>query len=198
MAHNHFHPDSYPEFVRGEIPQYDELEDTVATATEAVTAKRILDLGAGTGETARRALEKQPGARVVLVDASAEMLEAARQALSQDRIEQIVVRELEDPLPDGPFDLVVSALAIHHLESADKRLIFRRIHEALADGGRFVFADVFVPDDPARAATPVSSPLDRPDRLDDQLGWMREAGFEVRVVWASGDLAVVTGDRPVR
>jgi len=197
LAHNHFHPDSYPELVRGEVPQYDELEDAVASATEAVTAVRILDLGAGTGETARRVLEKHPGARVVLVDASAEMLEAAHKTLSEDRIERIVVRELEDPLPDGPFDLVVSALAIHHLESADKRLLFRRIREVLAGGGRFVFADVFVPDDPARAKTPVSSSLDRPDRLDDQLAWMRGAGLETRVVWSSGDLAVVTGDRPV-
>ena len=198
MAHNHFEPDIYLEFVRSEVPHYDELEDAVASATEELAATRVLDLGSGTGETARRVLEKHPGARVVLVDASAEMLEAARRTLAEDRIEQIVVRELEDPLPDGPFDLVVSALAIHHLESADKRLLFRSIREALADGGRFVFADVFVPDDPARASTPVSSSLDRPDRLDDQLGWLREAGLESRVVWSSGDLAVVTGDRPVR
>ena len=198
LAHNHFHPDSYPAHVRGEVPHYDELEDTVADATEALMAARILDLGAGTGETAQRVLAKHPGARIVLVDASAEMLGAAREALSRDRIEQIVVRRLEDPLPDGPFDLVVSALAIHHLESADKRLLFRRIGEVLAGGGRFVFADVFVPDDPALAKTPVSSSLDRPDRLDDQLSWLREAGLEPHVVWSSGDLAVVTADRPAQ
>jgi tRNA (cmo5U34)-methyltransferase len=198
VAHNHFHPGSYPEHVRSEVPRYEELEDAVAGATETVSAKRILDLGAGTGETARRVLEKHSGARVVLVDASAEMLEAARAALAADSVEQIIVRRLEEPLPDGLFDLIVSALAIHHLESADKRHLFRRIGELLADGGRFVFADVFAPDDPARAGAPVSSPFDRPDRLNDQLGWMREAGLEPRVVWSSGDLAVVTGDHPAQ
>jgi len=198
LAHNHFQPDIYLEFVRSEVPHYDELEDAVAGATEELAATRILDLGSGTGETARRVLAKHPRARVVLVDASAEMLEAAREVLAEDRVEQVIVSRLEDALPDGPFDLVVSALAIHHLESADKRLLFRRIGEVLAGGGRFVFADVFVPDDPALAKTPVSSSLDRPDRLDDQLSWLREAGLEPRVVWSSGDLAVVTVDRPAQ
>lgn len=197
MAHHHFEPDIYLEFVRGEVPRYDELEDAVASATEALAATRILDLGAGTGETARRVLIKHPDARVVLVDASAEMLEAARLALPEDRIEKIVVRQLEDPLPDGPFDLVVSALAVHHLESADKRRLFRRIAESLKPGGRFVLADVVIPDDPSQAISPLDSPYDQPDRLDDQLGWLKEAGLEPCEVWTSGDLAVVTYDRPV-
>ena len=198
MAHHHFEPDIYLEFVRSHVLHYDELQDTVAVATEALAATRILDLGAGTGETARRVLEKHPGARVVLVDASAEMLEAARLALPEDRVEQIIVRQLEDPLPDGPFDLVVSALAVHHLESAEKRLLFRRIAEALEPGGRFVLADVIIPDDPSWAVSPLDSPYDRPNRLDDQLQWMGEAGLEPSVVWVCGDLAVVKGDRPIK
>ncbi len=197
MADHHFEPDNYAEFVHGEVPLYDELQDAVAAATETLAAARILDLGAGTGETARRILEKHPEARVVLVDASAEMLEAARLALPADRIEQIVVRQLEDPLPDGPFDLVVSALAVHHLDSSGKQLLFRRIAEALKPGGRFVLADVVVPDDPSRAIAPLDSPYDQPDRIDDQLGWMGEAGLESGVVWSSDDLAVAVGNRPI-
>ena len=196
MAHHHFEPDIYLEFVRSHVAHYDELEETVAGATEALAVTRILDLGAGTGETARRVLEKHTGARAVLVDASAEMLEAARLALPKGRVEQIVVRQLEDPLPEGPFDLVVSALAVHHLESADKQVLFQRIAELVRPGGRFVLADVFVPDDPSRALSPLDSPYDRPDRLDDQLTWLAEAGLEPCVVWISGDLAVVRADRP--
>jgi tRNA (cmo5U34)-methyltransferase len=197
VAHLHFEPNSYAEQVRSKVPQYDELEDALAGATEELAATRILDLGSGTGETARRVLAKHPGARVVLVDAAAEMLEAARASLAEDRIEQITVQRLEDPLPDGLFDLIVSALAIHHLESADKRLLFQRISKALRPGGRFVFADVIGPKDPERAATSASSPFDRPDRLDDQLTWLGEAGLEPHVVWSSGDLAVVKADRPI-
>ena len=68
MAQNHFDPDSYLEFVRLEIPEYDELEEIVAEAASTPAAARILDLGSGTGETARRVLERHPGASIVLVD----------------------------------------------------------------------------------------------------------------------------------
>jgi tRNA (cmo5U34)-methyltransferase len=198
LSQNHFQPEVYPEFVRRQVPKYEELEDAVADSTQPVNATRILDLGAGTGETARRVLERHPDARVVLVDSSPEMLEAARESLAEQRVERIVVRRLEDPLPDGPFDLVVSALAIHHLESADKRLLFQRVAAALRPGGRFVLADVVLTDDLETAAPHASSHFDRPDRLDDQLAWLAEAGLEPCVVWSSRDLAVVAGDRPAQ
>ncbi|MBI4769743.1 MAG: class I SAM-dependent methyltransferase, partial [Chloroflexi bacterium] len=38
-------------------------------------APRLIDLGAGTGSLAERALARWPGARVVCVDSSAEMIE---------------------------------------------------------------------------------------------------------------------------
>ena len=196
MAQNHFEPDSYLEFVRLEIPEYDELEETVAEAASTSATARILDLGAGTGETARRVLERHPGASIVLVDSSAEMLAAAREALAEDRVESVLVQRLEDPLPPGPFDLVVSALAVHHLESADKQVLFERIAGVLKPGGRFVLADVIVPRDPWLASTPVISEFDRPDRLDDQLAWMGEAGLEPSVLWTNGDLAVIAARRP--
>lgn len=196
MAQNHFEPDSYLEFVRVEIPVYDEFEDAVAEAASTPAATRILDLGSGTGETARRVLERHPGARIVLVDSSAEMLAAAREALAEDRIESVQVQRLEDPLPLGPFDLVVSALAVHHLESADKKVLFRRISELLKPGGRFILADVVVPQNSKLASTPIASEFDRPDRLDDQLAWIGEAGLEASVLWTSGDLVLVAARRP--
>ena len=37
------------------------------------------------------------------------------------------LQDLRDPLPDGPFDLVFSALAIHHLDAAAKADLFARV-----------------------------------------------------------------------
>jgi tRNA (cmo5U34)-methyltransferase len=196
LAQNHFQPDIYPEYVRLKVPEYDELEETVAEAASTPAAARILDLGAGTGETARRVLKRHPGASIVLVDSSAEMLAAARETLAEDRVESVLVQQLEDPLPPGPFDLVVSALAVHHLESADKQVLFQRIAGVLKPGGRFVLADVIVPQDTELASTPVASEFDRPDRLDDQLAWISEAGLEPSVLWTNGDLAVIAACRP--
>ena len=51
--------------MRDAIPVYDAFQDAVADAGASVPAQRILDLGTGTGETARRVLGRHPGARVV-------------------------------------------------------------------------------------------------------------------------------------
>src|SRR5262245_62724772 len=53
-----------------------------------------------------------------------------RSSLPPDRVSLLVGR-LEDPLPQGPFDLVVSALAVHHLDAASKADLFRRIAATL-------------------------------------------------------------------
>ncbi len=63
--------------------------------------------------------------------------------------------DLTDPLPTGPFDLVASALAIHHLEGPDRADLFARIAGVLRPGGRFALGDVVIPVDPADAVTPV-------------------------------------------
>ncbi len=66
----------------------------------------------------------------------------------------------------------------------------------LAPGGRFVLGDVIVPEDPADAATPLTSDHDRPDTVADQLDWLAAAGFEATVVWRAGDLVVLGAERP--
>jgi tRNA (cmo5U34)-methyltransferase len=190
----HFTPERYLALMRDAIPDYDEFEDEVATATTAASGARILDLGTGTGETARRVLELRPSARLTALDASAEMLELAKAVLPGHRVDRYVVGGLTDALPAGPFDVVVSALAVHHLEGASKADLFRRIASALVPSGRFVMGDVVVPDDPDDAVTPVSPEHDRPDRPAALMGWLRDAGFEPDVVWSRRDLAVFAAD----
>ena len=67
------------------------------------------------------------------------MLEQARERLA-DRA-RYMAGDLTDPLPAGPWDAVVSALAIHHLRDADKARLFTRVREALRPGGVFVNAE---------------------------------------------------------
>jgi tRNA (cmo5U34)-methyltransferase len=119
----HFYPEGYLELVRREVPGYDGLQDAVAQATSGPRRRSILDLGAGTGVTSLRVLAQHPGAQLAGVDESSEMLEHARHALPGA---DLLVARLEDPLPEGPFDLVVSALAVHHLDGPGKADLFRR------------------------------------------------------------------------
>ncbi|HVN62553.1 MAG TPA: class I SAM-dependent methyltransferase [Gaiellaceae bacterium] len=192
MGQYHFTPERYLESVQAEVPDYETLQERTAAAVG--TAGEILELGVGTGETARRVLERHPGARLVGIDESPPMLEQAR--LSLPASADLRVGRLQDALPAGPFDAVVSALAVHHLTAAEKRDLFARVLAVLRPGGVFVLADVVVPDDSADVVTPIEEGYDLPDRLDDQLGWLREAGFEPEVVWAARDVAVVRATRP--
>ena len=192
MNQFHFTPERYLELMHEELPRYDELQEHVAAACAGVRTRRMLELGTGTGETSRRVLEVVPAATLVGVDESPPMLGRARAALPEDRVEELVVARLEDPLPPGPFGLVFSALAVHHLDSARKRDLFERVHAALEPGGRFVLADVVLPEDPADAVTPVETGFDLPDSLADQLEWLTAAGFDPLVAWAWKDCAVVT------
>ncbi len=187
-----FDPATYAETVRAEIPAYEKFQELVVLAAYAEwRGGRVLELGTGTGETARRLLERLDDALIVSVDESAEMLHAAAHNLPADRVE-LVQGRLQDPLPQGSFDLVVSALAIHHLDHHEKPDLFSRIRAALGPGGRFVLADVIVPEEPYAAVIPLTPAYDKPSPLADQLRWLRDAGFRsVDVVWRHDDLAIV-------
>jgi tRNA (cmo5U34)-methyltransferase len=190
MNQFHFEPGTYLANMHTDIPVFDELQEETAKATEGIAAYDILELGVGTGETAKRVLERHREARLVGIDESEAMLAAA------DMAADLRVSRLEDPLPEGPFDLVVSCLAIHHLDAEGKRDLFGRIAEVMRPGGRFVLADVVIPERQEDAVTPTTPGFDRPDPLPDQLEWLREAGFEAETTWSWKDLAVVRADLP--
>jgi tRNA (cmo5U34)-methyltransferase len=186
-------PHAYPRTIREEVHDYERLQDEVVRAASDIGARTILDLGVGAGETAARILDVHPDARVVGIDSSREMLDAAARLLPSERA-ALVQQDLNDPLPEGRFDLAVSALAIHHLESDAKATLFERVAGRLVPGGRFVIGDVIVPEDPAHAVIEIEPGYDFPSRLDEHVRWLRAAGFTPEVVWVSKDLAVLSAD----
>jgi len=107
---------------------------------------RVLDLGTGTGVPAQRVLQDFPGANVICVDKSAEMMEigCAKLAEHGDRV-RFVQADLEDPawnngLPDKS-DAIVSALAFNLLTDGAKQRLFAQCYEMLEAHGRLVFSD---------------------------------------------------------
>ncbi len=191
---HHFDPVTYREMIRADVPDFDVLQKRLVAETDR-GARRILELGTGTGETAQRLLTRHPEATLVGIDASGPMLASARAVLPAGQV-CLRVGHLQDPLPPGPFDLVASALCVHHLTGRQKADLFRRIGQVLAPGGRFVLADVIVPEDPADAVAPLTPGYDKPSPLTEQLEWLVRAGLRPRVPWSSGDLAVVVADSP--
>jgi release factor glutamine methyltransferase len=74
-----------------------------------VPAPRVLDVGTGTGAIALALADEVPGAKVVAIDSSQDALSLARQNAAHTGLEvELLPRDLNDGLPPGPFDLVVS------------------------------------------------------------------------------------------
>ena len=185
-------PETYLTEMLEEIPGYDDLQKAVAAATDTVTFETVLELGTGTGETALRVLAGQPSVRWVGIDASEPMLARARERLPDADLR---LARLEDPLPAGPFDLVISALAVHHLDADGKRGLFERVGRVT---DAFVLGDVVVPERPEDAVIEIDGVYDVPSSVADQLNWLRKAGFDADATFVRPDLAVFRALKPRR
>lgn len=190
----------YDDARRRLVPGFDEF---YGAAVEAVRLgggepSRVLDLGAGTGLLASALRSAWPGLELTLTDAAGAMLEEARGRLGVDRV-SYVRADLVEPLPAGPWDAIVSALAIHHLSDEEKRDLFVRARGELRDGGVFVNAEQVIgpseaftacyrawherrareagSDDAEWAGAEERMSFDRCSDVESQLRWLRDAGF---------------------
>jgi tRNA (cmo5U34)-methyltransferase len=201
--------------------------DAFYAAVPAQIARRpdeplaVLDLGAGTGLVSQQIAHAFPHARFTLVDAAERMLDVARERFADEPVGRFrfAVGDLATfPLPERQ-EVVASALAIHHLEHDDKRRLFARIFTALVPGGVFVNAEQVrgetaaveraqheswlarvracgVPHDDLTAALERMT-ADRLATLDEQLGWLRDAGFVgVRCAFRDERFAVYAARKP--
>ncbi len=211
------HAAEYDALRRRLVPDYDGFYGAVPEVLKRVVpgvVRRVLDLGAGTGLLSATVADAFPQAELELLDASEPMLALGRRRLG-DAVSAVHVGDMSGALPPGPFDAVVSALAIHHLEHTDQLALMERVHTALAPGGVFVNAEQVDGPTPeltalyaqrwaedCRALGATEAEIDaarermRHDRCTDvetQLHWLRDAGFVVAdCTYKSWRFAVLT------
>jgi trans-aconitate methyltransferase len=175
MSHQfHVDPATYVEQIRAALPGYDQLQ---IQAVEAILfePRRVLELGIGTGETTRRLLARFPNAQVTGVDASAEMVSRARKLGVDARVAQI-----EQPLPEGPWDLVIAVLSVHHLTGEQKRALFLSVRE---QSRSLVLGDQVTAE---THALPPEAGVDFLEDAKDLCAWC-----DGELVWRRDDLAVI-------
>jgi tRNA (cmo5U34)-methyltransferase len=170
----------------------------------------VLDVGGGYGALTAEVLEERSDAQVVLHDYSEAMIEKAKERLARfgDRVTYMIADMAEPGWSDdlgGPFDAVVSALAIHNLDALEIiQRVYGDLFALLRLGGCIFNLDLLFPEgsgladlyrrDPSR-----DSRWDvhvYPAGLQTQLCWLRNAGFsEVDCVWKDLDQGLLWGLR---
>lgn len=162
---------------------------------------KVLDLGGGYGEFARQVLEAFPSSTVVLHDYSTPMIAAARQRLAPfgERVD-FALSDLSQPGWSnglgGPFDAVVSSIAIHNLrQPALIHDVYREVATVVAPGGAFLNLDYIFPRSPLlselygrasggwRAGATASPAHVDEASLENQLRWLLEGFDEVDCLW---------------
>jgi tRNA (cmo5U34)-methyltransferase len=185
-----------------------EAETVIVDHVLPPTVTRVLDLGTGDGRLIATILLRWPTAAAVGLDISEVLLDSARTTF--DGADRVSLRrhDLMEALPSdlGRFDAVVSGLAIHHLPHDRKRSLFAEAFSSLDPGGVFCMFDVVsspTRELHARAQAALAfgpedqHPSDQPARLEDQLLWLREVGFDhVDCFWKWLELAVLAGTKP--
>ena len=182
-------------------------------------ATQILDLGAGTGLIAALIRARFPDASLHLIDLSAAMLAKARERFEGDTRTTFEVADYSVAALQGRYNAVVSALSIHHLEDDAKRALFDSIMNVLLPGGVFVNAEQVMGSTPAleerykrewlhkvralgATEQQISDSLfrqqeDRCASVEDQMAWMRSAGFSDVDCWfKDGRFATLAGTKP--
>ena len=175
--HLHSDPETYLAKSRAEIPRFDELQDAAIAAVPG-EPRRVLELGIGTGETTRRLIAAFPEADITGLDSSPEVVFHARELEVEVRLAR-----MEDPLPDGPWDLVIAVLSVHHLPAAGKQDLFRRVRE---QSRSLVIGDVVAGASGGRT-TRIGADLDSPATTEELLEWSGGT-----LSWQADDLAVIS------
>lgn len=104
---------------------------------------KILDLGAGTGLLSQYLFKYFPNSRYTLIDVSSKMLDIAKRRFKNLSNIVYLEKDYSNNFPEGKFDLIASALSIHHLTEKEKYKLYKNIFNSLNKNGFFLNIDQY-------------------------------------------------------
>ena len=182
------------------IPVFDDFYQ-IATQSIEINSKtpKVLEIGTGTGLFSQIFLNKFPEAKMDLVDLAQDMLNIAKERFSNYSNLNFFIEDILDFSPDEKYDVVISSLAIHHLEVENQEKLYYKIFSWLKNGGIFLNAEMIAGeneflnniyekwiiekanetdlDEKAKHAAIERLKLDKKVPISTQLKWLKNAGF---------------------
>jgi tRNA (cmo5U34)-methyltransferase len=200
------------------IPFYEEILNQAAAALDALArpARILVVLGIGTGALAAGCAAQLKAAEVVGIDSDPQMLAMAAKRLGR-RLRPVVANFETAPIPR--CDVVTAAFSLHHIAAPSaKRQAFAKVFRALRPGGLFVIADCMTASSPRLQARDVAdwqghlaarhgraravkflnawAAEDTYFTLEQEMAWLRAAGFRVDLTWRKSAFAVIAASKP--
>jgi len=219
---NHFEEEAivYDEIIIKLIPYYKEMIRAIVATIPFCPDREIdiIDLGCGTGTITRAIQQKYSHANFTLVDIADNMLQMAQEKVGSDHC--FINADFNSLDFDKQYDVIVSSLALHHLETnPEKQFFYNKIYNALKEGGIFINGDVVQAkpdklqekyieewirymnrsvsmDEIENKWLPNYYAEDRPIPLMDHIDMLHQSGFsDIDVVWKYYGFCVYKGEK---
>ena len=133
-------------FFNEKIDSYDDVHNTFMETKKTLAdsldkyAKKILDLGAGTGLELIHLFKLFPSAEVTVIDISENMLEKLNKRSFANHVYTICGDFFEVEFGEN-YDVVISTSALHHFKYEEKLKLYKKILECLKENGQFINCD---------------------------------------------------------
>lgn len=160
----------------------------------------ILDLGCGNGNVTAQLVKNYPEASYVLVDASEEMIELCSKRFSKFDVTYVTSYFDDFEFKSDSFNLITAGFSLHHVDSDEKKKLFKNIYNALTDDGVFGYSDLMISKtNPEHKSLLLKwksfvfksfpdgqkwdwlmehyNQFDKPDQHEEQKDWLALAGF---------------------
>ena len=201
------------------IPCFDDFYGIPISLIESTVENcNVLDIGGGTGLFSLFLLRKYPKATITLIDLSEKMLNIAKLRFKDNLNIKYIVGDYTTYNYDTEYDVIISALSIHHLFHEQKKDLYKKCFSILNPKGIFINADQvlgitpylelrykklwsdYIENSGLSNEEVISAyeriKLDKEVKLDQQLKWMEEAGFsDVECIYKYYHFAVMFGRR---